>query len=187
MHTQVRLVADDLILHRWAARDIAELARALDDPEIERCASAIPHPGSSGGHVRAFTGEVAPAPWAGGGAEFAIERSGKALGRVAVYRTERGGEQIGAVADSVAAPARRQRVPTRALRALTDGALGMLRRGARERVPDVHNSIARVVATPAGFVTERVVLDEAIIRDGSPRPVERDHFAVGATTARAEG
>lgn len=168
MRTQVRLVADDLILRPWTARDIDDLVRALDDPEIERFTSAIPLPYTRE-HARAFIEEIAPTTWAHGGAEFAIERGGEAVGCIAVRQTERAGAPLGVTGYWVAAPARRQGVATRALRAVTDWALGTLRVGGLELVHDIHNAASCVVATRAGFVADGVVLDEAVFRDGRAR------------------
>ena len=105
----VRVSGTGLTLRPWRPGDEGALVRALNDPDVERFMNAIPVPYSTA-DAMAWVCELAPAAWAAGGAEFALDLGdGLAIGSLGVRREDRGDGVVGVVGYWVTPPCTRTR------------------------------------------------------------------------------
>jgi RimJ/RimL family protein N-acetyltransferase len=168
-----RLSASGLTLRPWRPGDEAALVPSLNDPDVERFMNAIPVPYSAA-NAREWVHELAPAAWAAGGAEFAIDLGdGLAIGSLGLRREERDDGPIGVVGYWVAPAARGRGLAGQALRLAAPWAAIYLGLHRQELVHDLANVASCRTAIAAGFETDVVLAAGARYRDGTPRDIER--------------
>jgi RimJ/RimL family protein N-acetyltransferase len=144
-------------LRPWRRDDAAELVAALDgDEEIARWLDSIPQPYTDA-DAHAWLSQTGQAWSDGGAAPFAVvdAESGRLLGGIGIRWNDRV-NQIGEVGYWARADVRGQGVTTRALRLVSDWALGA---AVCERLvlrADTRNAPSQRVAERAGFVREGV-------------------------------
>jgi ribosomal-protein-alanine N-acetyltransferase len=170
---QVCLRGAGLVLRRWRPGDEPALLRELADLDIERYMSRIPFPYLEA-DAREWVQDLAPAGWASGGVELALDLGdGVPVGSLGIHREERQDGPVGVVGYWVAAPVRRRGLAGQALRLVAPWAADRLGLPRLELIHDVDNVASCRTALRSGFGVDAVLVGGDVRRDGSPRDVER--------------
>ena len=131
--------------------------------------NAIPVPYSTA-DAMAWVCELAPAAWAAGGAEFALDLGdGLAIGSLGVRGEDRGDGVVGVVGYWVTPLARGRGLASQALCLAAPWAAAHLGLDRQELVHDLANVASCRTAIAAGFQADSVVTGGARYRDGTPR------------------
>ena len=156
---------DRVVLRPWRLEDVAAVASACLDPEIERWLALVPQPYTED-HARLYIQDCIEAPE--NRRPFAITdaTTGDVIGSIDMHINRL---LIGHVGYWVASEARGRGVAPDALRALSKWAIDDLGLGRIELVTDPDNIASQRVAEKAGFQREGVLRSMLLNRDGSRR------------------
>lgn len=166
---EVQLSGRRLVLRPWAGHDVSALVAGLNDPDVERFLTTPPYPYTEA-DAETFISNWAPAVWAAGGAQFALDLGdGRAIGSIGVT-VEKSDRAVGRVGYWVARDSRGHGFAAEALGVLAPWAASDLGLDRQELVHDLANVASCRTAVKGGFEPEGVTVDR--YRDGSPRDVE---------------